>query len=105
MRSLLALTFMFILASCAATPTSDQNSTANDSIVIMVGIDGLRWDAIDRHPAPTLQTLAEEGVRAESMTPVMPSLTFVNFYALATGCMPIAQALLVICLIQKNLMT
>ena len=85
MRSLLALTFLFILASCASMPSSDVQGSKDDSIVIMVGIDGLRWDAIDRHPAPTLQALAAEGVRAESMTPVMPSLTFVNFYALATG--------------------
>jgi len=51
----------------------------------MVGIDGLRWDAIDRYDAPTLRALAAQGVRAEAMTPVMPSKTFVNFYALATG--------------------
>jgi len=51
----------------------------------MVGIDGLSWDAIDRHPAPTLQALAEEGVRAKSMIPTMPTKTFINFYTLATG--------------------
>ncbi len=83
MRSFLAAFFIFILAGCASMPSGE--SSAEKSIVILVGIDGLRWDAIDRHAAPTLHALANEGVRAKSMTPVMPSKTFVNFYALATG--------------------
>lgn len=87
MRSFFTVLLAFVLASCASsssTQTQNENS-ADAPIVIMVGIDGLRWDAIDRHPAPALSALASEGVRAESMTPVMPSLTFVNFYSLATG--------------------
>jgi len=83
MRSFFVILFMALLSACANTPA--PNTAKQEPIVIMVGIDGLRWDAIDRHPAPTLQALAAEGVRAESMTPVMPSKTFVNFYALATG--------------------
>ena len=83
MRSFFIVLFMAMLSACASTPPA--NDTAEKPIVIMIGIDGLRWDAIDRYPAPTLRALAAEGVRAESMTPVMPSKTFVNFYALATG--------------------
>jgi len=83
---LLAFFAVFFVTACTTTPYgSDGEQADEESIVIMVGIDGLRWDALDRYPAPTLQAIAAEGVRAESMTPVMPSLTFVNFYALATG--------------------
>lgn len=86
MRSFFTLFIAFILVSCTTSSTTKANKVSGDEpIVIMVGIDGLRWDAIDRHPAPALSALAREGVRAESMTPVMPSLTFVNFYSLATG--------------------
>jgi alkaline phosphatase D len=79
------LTFMWavLLTGCASFSLHKRPEKA--PIVIMVGIDGLRWDAIDRHPAPTLSALAAEGVRAEALIPVMPSLTFVNFYSLATG--------------------
>ena len=57
-------------------------------ITLLIGIDGLRWDIIDRHPAPTLRQLAERGVRAQGLIPVLPSKTFPNFYAIATGLYP-----------------
>lgn len=57
-------------------------------ITLLIGIDGLRWDIIDRHPAPTLHRLAEQGVRAQGLIPVLPSKTFPNFYAIATGLYP-----------------
>ena len=47
--------------------------------LLLIGIDGLRWDIIDRHPAPNLRRLAQEGVRAQGLIPVMPSKTFPNF--------------------------
>ncbi|MFN7164572.1 MAG: ectonucleotide pyrophosphatase/phosphodiesterase [Hyphomonas sp.] len=55
--------------------------------VLLIGLDGFRpemlgWDA------PNLNALAARGVRAEAMIPVMPSVTFVNFYSLATGLYP-----------------
>lgn len=58
-----------------------------EPLVIMIGIDGLRADTLDRMPVPNLQVLADSGVRA-NMIPVMPSKTFVNFYSLATGLYP-----------------
>lgn len=61
---------------------------AEDQIVILVGIDGLRADSIDRANAPNMRALAASGVRAEGMTPAMPSKTFVNLYSLATGLHP-----------------
>lgn len=87
MRYLISVLFaVFSLAACTTTSqNTDDKQSGAEPIVIMVGIDGLRWDAVDRYPAPTLRALAADGVRAASMTPVMPSLTFVNFYALATG--------------------
>ncbi len=67
---------------CLALEADDKNT------VIMIGIDGLRTDAIDRIDAPTLRALAKNGVRAKGMKPAMPSKTFVNFYSLATGLHP-----------------
>lgn len=61
---------------------------SEEQTVIMIGIDGLRADAIDRTDAPTLNMLARGGVRARGMRPAMPSKTFTNFYSLATGLHP-----------------
>jgi len=82
---LVLLSVFFVTACTTLVPDTDVKQASSEPIVIMVGIDGLRWDALDRYDAPTLETLASEGVRAASMTPVMPSKTFVNFYTLATG--------------------
>jgi predicted AlkP superfamily pyrophosphatase or phosphodiesterase len=68
-----------------SAPTAPKTAQKDKPIVIMIGVDGLRWDAIDRHPAPTLRMLAKEGVRAQGLIPAMPSVTFANFYSLATG--------------------
>ena len=59
----------------------------DDPIVIMIGVDGLRADTLERMSAPNLQSLADAGVRA-SMIQAMPTKTFVNFYSLATGLHP-----------------
>ncbi len=56
--------------------------------VIFVGIDGFRADYLEKFRPPALTCLATEGVRAESLTPSFPTLTFPNFYTLATGLRP-----------------
>jgi len=56
--------------------------------VLMIGLDGLNPALIKDWDAPNLKALAARGVQAEAMYPVMPSLTFVNFYSLATGLYP-----------------
>jgi len=84
---LLVLFLVFALSSCKLVDSDKPNNSpaSKEPIVIMIGIDGLAWDAIDRHPAPTLQAMARDGVRAKSLIPTMPTKTFVNFYSLATG--------------------
>ena len=83
-----------VLSACShvgapATPASQASvSTGEEPIVLMIGLDGLRYDAIDRWDAPNLRALAARGTRPQSMIPVMPSKTFVNFYSLATGLYP-----------------
>lgn len=63
-------------------------SEAEAPLVLMIGLDGLHPSMIERWEAPHLQELAARGVMAERMIPVMPSMTFVNFYSLATGLYP-----------------
>ena len=79
-KSLLTLV-LFGFFNTSLAQNNDQ------SIVIMIGVDGLRADTLDRMHAPNLQLLADSGVRA-NMIPAMPSKTFVNFYSLATGLHP-----------------
>jgi alkaline phosphatase D len=57
--------------------------------VVLVSLDGFRWDYARRDGAIHLLALAKHGVSApEGMLPSYPSLTFPNHYAIVTGLYP-----------------
>lgn len=56
--------------------------------LIMISIDGFRYDYLDRGITPNLNQLANEGVRAWSLQPSYPSKTFPNHYTIITGMYP-----------------
>ncbi|HGY57431.1 MAG TPA: alkaline phosphatase family protein [Caldithrix abyssi] len=71
------------IAQLIATDQSEKRP-----YVILVSIDGFRWDYLDRDIAPNLQALAKEGVRALTLQPAFPSITFPNHYTIVTGLYP-----------------
>jgi predicted AlkP superfamily pyrophosphatase or phosphodiesterase len=79
MRLLLA-----ILLAFAVRPALAQT----ESGTVVLALDGFHPSYLDRPPARHLRELAREGVRARWLTPVFPSLTFPNFYSIATGLYP-----------------
>jgi predicted AlkP superfamily pyrophosphatase or phosphodiesterase len=81
-----ALALSLFLASCASRPASPSRPA--DELVILVSIDGFRWDYIELHDTPTIGQLARNGVRADRLTPSFPSKTFPNHYTLVTGLRP-----------------
>jgi predicted AlkP superfamily pyrophosphatase or phosphodiesterase len=58
---------------------------ATRPIVILIAIDGWRWDYIERFQPPVLRKMAASGVRAEGLIPIFPSKTFPNHYTIVTG--------------------
>lgn len=56
--------------------------------VIFISADGFRNDYADKYQAKNLLALREKGVKAVSMKPSYPSVTFSNHYTLATGMYP-----------------
>src|SRR6201988_2426629 len=56
--------------------------------VILISLDGFRWDYFDKAPAPALMALAARGVKAKWMIPAFPSETFPNHYTIVTGDYP-----------------
>ena len=56
--------------------------------VILISLDGFRYDYLDKYKPPTLNKLAKEGVRAKWMIPSFPTKTFPNHYTIATGLYP-----------------
>ncbi|MDE1145590.1 MAG: ectonucleotide pyrophosphatase/phosphodiesterase [Azospirillaceae bacterium] len=76
------------LPDASAPPPPSYAADAAPPPLILVSIDGFRTDLIDRGVTPTLSALAADGVRAKSMRPSFPSLTFPNHYTLVTGLYP-----------------
>ena len=56
--------------------------------VILISVDGFRYDLAMRYQAKNLLRLSEQGVQATSMRPSFPSLTFPNHYSIVTGLYP-----------------
>ncbi|KAF9220905.1 Phosphodiest-domain-containing protein [Gyrodon lividus] len=53
--------------------------------VILISIDGLRADYLDRGLTPHLLDISKQGIRAQYMKPIFPTLTFPNHWTLMTG--------------------
>lgn len=86
---LLALLCSIASASCALRDTPAVAPSADQPYLILISIDGFRHDYHDRFPTPALDRLAAHGVRAQSMQPVWPTLTFPNHFSIATGLYPV----------------
>lgn len=56
--------------------------------VILISLDGFRWDYLDKYKPPVMNKLAKEGVRAKWMIPSFPTKTFPNHYTIVTGLYP-----------------
>jgi predicted AlkP superfamily pyrophosphatase or phosphodiesterase len=78
-----------VLGGCAPAareaPAPDDRGRAT---LVLVSLDGFRWDYLDRGLTPNLSRLAQMGVRAEALVPVFPTKTFPNHYTIVTGRYP-----------------
>ncbi|MDD5508556.1 MAG: ectonucleotide pyrophosphatase/phosphodiesterase [Bacteroidales bacterium] len=74
---------LFALCSLLFLCTKGQ-----DNYVVVVSIDGFRWDYAGRADLPNLRFMAQNGVKAEALIPCFPTKTFPNHYSLATGLYP-----------------
>lgn len=90
-RIFLLLALPLLLIGCRSGPSPETVSTADadePTPLILISIDGLRWDYLDLHEAPTLTQLAEQGTHVERLIPVFPTKTFPNHYSIVTGLYP-----------------
>jgi predicted AlkP superfamily pyrophosphatase or phosphodiesterase len=85
--ALAALACVSAATACAARHPAGPAEDARQSVVL-ISLDGFRWDYINRPEAKNLRALAAHGVRAERLVPSFPSLTFPNHYTIVTGLYP-----------------
>lgn len=79
----LILTILLIISACKKEETKKEKP-----YLIVLSLDGFRWDYPQNANTPTLDSLKEIGVMAESLKPSFPTKTFPNHYSMATGLYP-----------------
>ncbi len=79
---------ILILLVCAGAAAAAATEPGRP--LILLSLDGFRWDYCEKYPAetPTLRALRAEGVAARSLIPCFPTNTFPNHYTLVTGRYP-----------------
>jgi len=64
------------------------SATSASRTLVLVSVDGFRWDYLDWPQARQLNAIAEQGTRVTKHRPVYPSKTFPGHLSLATGLHP-----------------
>jgi predicted AlkP superfamily pyrophosphatase or phosphodiesterase len=80
--------FLLLVALSVALAGCNQPIDDEKHYLVVLSMDGFRWDYPDNTATPTLDSIAKIGVKAQGFIPVFPSKTFPNHYAMATGLYP-----------------
>ncbi|MDQ3070610.1 MAG: alkaline phosphatase family protein [Acidobacteriota bacterium] len=78
----------FVVALCAAAGLLAGCREQATPRVLLISLDGWRWDYRDRFETPVLDALAAEGASGARLQPAFPSKTFPNHFTLVTGLVP-----------------
>jgi len=85
------LVLLLVLSNWHCSRHAKTNSSQFNALqptVILISVDGFRWDYLEKVAAPNLRQLAATGVRAKALIPVFPTKTFPNHYTIVTGLYP-----------------
>jgi len=85
------ITIMLIISLFLFSCKSPSNETKNnepENYLIIISLDGFRWDYMDKTDTPNLDQLVASGVKADALIPSFPSKTFPNHYTIVTGLYP-----------------
>ena len=87
-RIFVSVLALFCIVACYSSVTSQQPVKDLKPTVILISLDGFRYDYLDRYKPKVLNALARTGVRAKWMIPSFPTKTFPNHYTIVTGLYP-----------------
>ncbi|MCE7054892.1 ectonucleotide pyrophosphatase/phosphodiesterase [Algoriphagus sp. AGSA1] len=77
-----------LLLSILVFPLVSPAQENTEPIVLLISLDGFRYDYVARFQPENLSRFIATGVAAKSMMPSFPSKTFPNHYTIATGMKP-----------------
>jgi predicted AlkP superfamily pyrophosphatase or phosphodiesterase len=80
--TILAFAIILSISGCSKSQERDEQ------YVVILSLDGFRWDYPELVKTPNLDAIAKNGVKAEGLIPCYPTKTFPNHYSMATGLHP-----------------
>lgn len=87
LTSLIILLISLLLISLTNCNPSNyrKQSVEPEKKVILILVDGVRYDYIKDPTLKGFQRMAKKGVRAEYVQPIFPSNSYPNWYTIVTG--------------------
>ena len=83
--------FVFMLLICSLCLTAcpqDEDGFKPKTPLILISMDGFRWDYFDKTDTPNFDELIQSGAQAKALIPSFPSKTFPNHITIVTGRYP-----------------
>ena len=65
--------------------THSLYSTESDEYVLLISMDGFRYDYLDKANTPNFDKIKNTGASAKALVPIFISKTFPNHYSIVTG--------------------
>lgn len=84
-RIALIIALSSFLIACQPANDDSAGSPSNKPRVLLISIDGFRYDYFDLGETPALNRLVENGVQVDSLHHVFPTKTFPTHYSVVTG--------------------
>lgn len=87
-RTIILLVILFLVSCNKQTTRLSTPQSHEKPYVILISLDGYRYDYMDRFDPPNMRMRVRNGTKAASLIPCFPSKTFPNHYSIATGMYP-----------------
>ncbi len=81
------LAYLFLFTACKEDNNEENIIQNKQAYVIMLSMDGFRWDYTDLVNTPNFDKIAQKGIKS-IVRPSFPTKTFPNHYSIATGLYP-----------------
>jgi predicted AlkP superfamily pyrophosphatase or phosphodiesterase len=88
LRNILSITGLIIILLFISLGFKGDGRKKFKNYVLLVSLDGFRWDYSQLYKTPNIDKIATEGVKADRLIPSFPTITFPNHYTIATGLYP-----------------
>ncbi len=82
------LVIVILVAVAALAVYFIKSKEEDKTYLVVLSMDGFRWDYPDSVATPNLDAIAKNGVKAAALRPAFPTKTFPNHYTMATGLYP-----------------